>query len=83
MIRCSPPIARLTPTIPRIARRWTAKEWEKAIEREVVNLRSHDAIEPTLEDTLPTWDPVRKVAREVAGLLHVLKKNYIDGVFDK
>ena len=59
------------------------KEWEKAIEREMTNLRGHDAIEPILEDTLSSWDPKRGSAREVVGLLHVLKKKYVDGIFDK
>ena len=35
------------------------------------------------ENTLPTWDPVKKSAREVLNVLWVLRVKYNDGVFEK
>ena len=60
-----------------------ARAWELAIERELANLRNHEAIDPVLEDALPSWDPVRHRASEVVNLLVILKRKYIDNVFDK
>ena len=60
-----------------------AAEWGKACHGEMENLRRHEAAEPTLEDTLPTWNKVKGYASEVANLLWVLKKKYVSGSFDK
>ena len=43
--------------------------WRKACSDEIENLRRHEAAEPTLEDTLPTWSRVKRRASEVENLL--------------
>jgi len=58
-------------------------EWEDAREKEFQSLRAHGALADVLEDTLPTWNATKQRAYEVVNLLDVLKKEYIDGVFDK
>ena len=36
-----------------------------------------------MEDTLPTWDRVKKRATEVVSILDVLKKKYVNNIFEK
>ena len=60
-----------------------AFEWGKACHDEIENLRRHEAAEPVMEDTLPTWNMVKRRASEVANLLWVLKKKYVSGTFEK
>ena len=36
-----------------------------------------------MEDTLPSWNAARGFASEVVSVLTILKKKYIDGIFDK
>ena len=57
--------------------------WEEAMWNEYSNLTSHEAFEPVPEDTLPTWDAIKGRASEVVSLLTVLKKKYVDDVFEK
>ena len=57
--------------------------WGKACHEEMENLRRHEAAEPVLEDTLPTWSKIKGHASEVANLLWVLKKKYVSGAFEK
>ena len=47
------------------------------------NLERHGAYLPVFEDTLSTWSPITRRATEVVNILWVLKKKYIDGLFEK
>ena len=61
-------------------------EWEKACEAEIQSLKRQGTIDDDKmipEDSLPSWDPVKKSAREVVNILWVLRKKYNDGVFEK
>ena len=60
-----------------------AAEWSKACHAEIETLRRHEAADPVLEDTLPTWDRVKGFATGVANLLWVLKKKYLSGLFER
>jgi hypothetical protein len=59
------------------------QEWGEAIEAEHVNLRRNNVYEEVMEDTLPSWDASRGFASEVVNVLTLLKKKYIDGIFDR
>ena len=59
------------------------KEWEAARQAEFENLRRHDAFEEVVEDTLPGWNAAKQRAYEVVSILDVLRKKYINNVFDK
>ena len=51
-------------------------QWRAACEEEIANFEREGIFVPVPEDSLPTWDPVRKRASEVADLMWVLKKKY-------
>ena len=59
------------------------QEWCEAIDGELTNLQRHGVYEEVLEDTLPTWSAARGYASEVVNIITILKKKYLDGVFDK
>ena len=58
-------------------------EWQKARQAEYDNFIRSDVIDPLPEDTLPTWDALRRKAWEVVNLVEVCKKKYVDGIFNK
>ena len=59
------------------------REWREARQKEYENLLRHEAFEPVPEDTLPTWDALKRRASEVVNILDVLKKKYVDNVFER
>jgi hypothetical protein len=59
------------------------KGWGAAIDSELANLTRNDVYEEVLEDTLPSWMPHLGRALAVVSILWVLKKKYVDGVFEK
>ena len=50
--------------------------WQNATDSEMDNLQRHSTYEEVPEDSLPSWDPVKKRASEVVSTLWVLKKKY-------
>ena len=57
--------------------------WAASRQNEYENFTRHEVFEPVLEDTLSTWNIIKKVATEVVPLLEVMVKKYIDSVFHK
>ena len=60
-----------------------ARKWRAARQKELKNLQRHGAYEPVPEDTLPSWNATKGRANEVVNILDVLKKKYINNVFEK
>ena len=42
-----------------------AAQWREACESEMANLERYGVYRPVPEDSLPSWDPVKKRAREL------------------
>ena len=51
-------------------------KWQEACEAEMANLERYQVYTPVPEDSVPTWDAVRKRASEVVDMMIVLKKKY-------
>jgi hypothetical protein len=65
------------PTYHEAMRSDERKEWEDEMASEIGQLTNHGTIKATVpEDSLPTWDPVKRKAYEVIDYLWVLHKKY-------
>eukprot|EP00966_Prymnesium_polylepis_P187497 4347121-Prymnesium_polylepis.1 len=62
------------PTLRQAATSLEREDWLTACDAEFDNLQSHHAYELVPEDSLPTWDPVKRRASEVTNTLWVLKQ---------